>query len=152
MTFASRFSNEDASLTEEILRIKPYYAITNNISVSVWPEFIDHKLSGAENMYVWAYHIIIENKSSSKVQLVNRHWKIIDEKGNVQKVSGEGVIGQKPFINPNSSFHYTSGIHLNHPSGIMSGKYEMKKEGEEYFYVEIPRFSLDIPNIQSSLN
>jgi ApaG protein len=155
MTFASRFnqtSGEDIKLTEEILNLKPYYAITNNIAISVWPEFIDHKISRAENLYVWAYHVVIENKSPSKIQLLNRHWKIIDEKGNIQEVSGEGVIGQKPIINPNSSFQYTSGVHLNHPSGIMSGKYEMKRNDEEFFYVEIPRFSLDVPNVEFALN
>ncbi|MBL6664755.1 MAG: Co2+/Mg2+ efflux protein ApaG [Rickettsiales bacterium] len=155
MTFASRFnqiSGGSIKLTEEILSIKPYCAVTNNVSISVWPEFIDHKISSAENLYVWAYHIIIENKSPSKMQLMNRHWKIIDEKGLIQEISGEGVIGQKPIINPNSSFQYTSGVHLNHPSGIMSGKYEMKKNEEEFFYVEIPSFSLDIPNIKSSLH
>jgi len=155
MTFASRFnkvSSEDISLTEEILRLKPYCATTNNVCISVWPEFIDHKPGASESLYVWAYHVIIENKSQTPIQLINRFWKIIDEKGNVQEVSGEGVVGQKPTISPNSTFQYTSGTHLNYPSGIMSGKYEMKKNDEEFFDVEIPRFSLDIPNIKSALN
>lgn len=155
MTFASRFSkipSKDISLTQDMLGIKPYSATTDNICVSVWPEFIDHKLNSADDLYVWAYHVIIENKSSTPIQLINRRWKIIDEKGNIQEVSGEGVIGKKPTINPNSSFQYTSGTHLNYPSGIMSGTYEMKKNDEEFFDVEIPSFSLDIPNIKSSLN
>lgn len=155
MTFASRFnkiSSEEISLTEEILRVKPYRATTHKICISVWPEFIDHKINSAENLYLWAYHVIIENKSPTAITLLNRHWKIMDEKGTTQEVSGEGVIGQKPTINPGSSFQYSSGTHLNYPSGIMSGKYEMQKDNGEIIEVEVPSFSLDIPNIQSVLN
>lgn len=155
MSFISRFnktSQEDISFKEEIFKTKPYFQTTNNIAISVWPEFIDHKFNTAEEIYIWAYHVIIENKSNVAVQLVNRHWKIIDENGHIDEVSGEGVVGKKPTIDPYKSFQYTSGVHLTCPSGIMTGKYEMKKNNEEFFYAQIPSFSLDIPNVKNCLN
>jgi len=156
MSIISKFNktNDDSLPTiNDLSNIRPYVSKTNDIVITVWPEFIDHKMGALlTNNYVWAYHILIENKGVETVQLISRYWKIIDEKGNLQEVRGEGVIGKKPKITPNSSYQYTSGVHLNYPSGIMSGYYKMKKSNEEFIEVQIPTFSLDIPNSKQILN
>ena len=135
---------------------KPYVAITNDIQITIWPEFIDSKSSPIGNLFIWAYHVRIDNKSSETVQLLNRYWRIIDENGAVQEVRGDGVIGEQPIILPDDSYQYSSGVHLRHPSGIMKGTYEMQKilEGnkEKIFEVKIPTFSLDVPSIKSIVN
>lgn len=86
------------------------------------------------------------------MKLINRYWKIIDEKGIIQEVNGEGVVGEKPVILPNNSFQYESGVHLRHPSGIMTGYYQMQKNNGEIFDVKIPTFSLDVPSIKPVIN
>lgn len=132
---------------------KPYIATTENIQITVWPEFIDSKSSAMGDLFIWAYHVRIDNKSFDSVKLINRYWRIIDEKGIVQEVNGEGVVGEQPIIAPNSSYQYSSGVHLRYPSGIMAGQYQMKKiENGEVFDVKIPTFSLDVPSVKSVIN
>ncbi len=132
---------------------RPYTAITNNIEVSVWPEFIDGKESLIGDIFVWAYHIRIQNDNPQPVKLLNRHWKIIDEKGNVSEVEGEGVVGEQPIIASKSSYQYSSGVHLRYPSGVMAGTYEMQQiENGKNFEVKIPHFSLDSPLSKEAVN
>ncbi|MDX2082955.1 MAG: Co2+/Mg2+ efflux protein ApaG [Rickettsiales bacterium] len=146
-------------LTEEIIFSssktawdQSYSAVTQNIHITVWPEFIDSKSSIIGDLFIWAYHVRIDNKSAESVKLLNRHWRIIDEKGIVQEVRGEGVIGEQPTILAGSSYQYSSGVHLRYPSGIMTGKYQMLKNNLEIFDVKIPTFSLDVPSIKSVIN
>lgn len=132
---------------------KSYSATTCDISVTVWPEFIDNKTSLNGDIYVWSYQVLVENKREEAVQIIKRAWKIVDEKGVVQEISGEGVVGEQPIILPNASFQYSSGVHLSNPSGIMSGKYFIKKIGDEKMLeIEIPHFSLDVPSLQGTIN
>lgn len=154
----TRLSKSNKSLDEEIifaqgLANKSYLASTNNIRVTVWPEFLDSKSSLVGDLFVWAYHVRIDNEGTDPVQLLNRYWRIIDEKGVVQEVNGEGVIGEQPVIAPGGAYQYSSGVHLRYPSGIMTGKYNMKKvETDESFDVVIPNFSLDVPSIKNVIN
>lgn len=131
---------------------KPYTAITDNIEITVWPEFIDSNSSIIGDLFIWAYHVRIDNKNAESVKLVSRYWRIIDEKGMVQEVSGEGVIGEQPMIAPNASYQYSSGVHLRYPSGIMTGKYLMKKTSGEIIEAKIPTFSLDTPSVRVTIN
>lgn len=152
MTQLFKSNRVDESL-EALPNGKPYNAMTSDVQISVWPEFVDAKSSAIGELYIWSYHIRIENRKSEPVQLLSRYWKIIDEKGVVQEISGDGVVGEQPVIAPNSSYQYSSGVHLRHPSGIMMGKYSMKKiEGGELFEVTIPTFSLDMPNLNNVVN
>jgi ApaG protein len=140
---------------------QPYEATTNSVEITVWPEFIDSKFSAIGDLFIWAYHVKISNKSHDPIKLVSRYWRIIDEKGVVQEVNGEGVIGEQPVIAPNCSYQYSSGVHLRYPSGIMNGKYQMQKvaiddSGKEelfdLFEVQIPTFSLDVPTVKPVIN
>ena len=136
----------------EILVGKPYVTTTNDVKVTVWPEFIDSKFSAIGDIFVWVYHVRIDNKTTGQIKLVNRYWRIIDEKGNLQEVQGEGVVGETPVIAANSFYQYSSGIHLRYPSGIMTGTYQMKSEDGNLFIVDIPTFSLDVPSAQLVIN
>lgn len=140
-----------------------YSLTTDNIKITVWPEFIDNQSNENLNIYIWIYHIKIENKNDFPVKLTKRHWKIIDEDGIVQEVEGEGVVGEKPLINSGKSFQYTSSVHLKTPSGIMGGNYEFVKytqvaeneisqSTDEKLAIKIPSFSLDSLNQDISLN
>ena len=146
-------SNRIDELLESLGDGKSYSTITNDVQITVWPEFVDSKSSIIGDLYIWSYHVRIENRKQESIQLTSRYWRIIDEKGIVQEVNGEGVVGEQPIIAPNASYQYSSGVHLRYPSGIMMGRYNMKKiEGGEVFEVVIPTFSLDVPNINNVLN
>ncbi len=153
-TFSQIFKSANEFLIpNELLQQKPYVAITNDIEVSVWPEFVDNKISQIGELFIWAYHVRIKNKSTESIKLLSRYWRIVDECGNVQEIEGEGVVGEKPLILPNGAYQYSSGVHLKYPSGIMSGKYRMEKIlNKETFEIKIPNFSLDIPSSKTVLN
>jgi ApaG protein len=129
-----------------------YFAITKDIKITIKPEFLSGKDDGGEPLFIWAYHVKIHNYRNESVQLINRYWKIIDEAGKIEEVSGEGVVGNKPLIESKKSFEYSSGVHLKKPSGIMRGQYRMQKANGDIFDVEIPAFSLDIPSAKITVN
>jgi ApaG protein len=70
----------------------------------------------------------------------------------VDEVSGPGVIGEQPLLNPGDTYEYSSGCPLDTPSGVMFGHYRMEAEGGETFDVAIPAFSLDSPGLVRTLN
>jgi ApaG protein len=129
-----------------------YSETTRSITVTVKPFYLEEQSSPAENHYVWAYHVRIENRGRETVQLRRRYWKITDNRGQVQEVRGPGVVGEQPVLAPGESFEYTSVSPLPTPSGIMVGSYEMVAKGGESFSIRIPAFSLDSPHQPVKLN
>jgi len=130
-----------------------YKSNTDGIEVAIQPEYIDSQTNdNGQGVFIWAYHVVIENKSTDTFQLINRYWKIIDENGAVQEISGLGAVGEQPILIPNENFKYSSSVHLNQPSGIMSGHYGMQKSNGEIVNVKIPTFSLDIPDAKIVVN
>ena len=133
--------------------IEYYYTeVTKNIRVSVKTNFLPDQSDTENNLWVWSYHILIENNGNDKVQLIDRYWKITDATGIIKEVKGSGVIGEQPTIKPGEFFEYTSGTPLNKSSGFMSGNYRMINENNESFFIDVPVFSLDIPSVQKILN
>lgn len=135
-----------------------YSAVTEGICVSVEPVYLDEQSSPDEGVYFWAYHVRIENKGDKTIQLRRRYWRITDNQGRVQEVSGQGVVGEQPVLKPGESFEYTSGTPLQTPSGIMSGSYYVDdlsaspEPATPEFEVRIPAFSLDSPHQQVQLH
>ena len=129
-----------------------YEEITEEIKITVKPEFLEEHSDPEEKRFIWAYHIKIENVGSETVQLLSRSWKITDSLGRMQEVTGAGVVGEKPIITPGNSFEYTSGTPLKTPSGFMMGFYKMEKKNGYSFNVSIPTFSLDSPHETGVIN
>jgi len=120
----------------------PNVAVTRGIAVRVAVSFLAEQSDASTNRWFWSYHVRIENGSEVAVQLLSRSWSIIDGRGTVHEVVGEGVVGEMPLIAPGASFDYVSGCPLDTPSGAMSGTYRMVDEDGTAFDVEIPRFQL----------
>lgn len=129
-----------------------YKAITNSIKVAVEPLYLEDESDPSRHHYFWAYRVEIENQSTDTVQLRDRFWKISDQNGKVEEVAGPGVVGEQPILQPGEIFEYTSGCPLATPSGIMMGSYTMVTQEGKTFDVEIPAFSLDIPDNRPSIN
>jgi len=130
----------------------PYTETTRAITVIVESIFLEEQSIPDEDHYVWAYHVRIENNGPETVQLLTRHWHIMDEIGNVQEVRGDGVVGEQPILIPGDAYEYTSGTPLGTPSGIMSGSYHMQTNEGEEFDVKVPSFSLDCPHRKSPIH
>ncbi|MDX0658180.1 Co2+/Mg2+ efflux protein ApaG [Sinorhizobium medicae] len=129
-----------------------YRALTHDIEVTVEPYYLEEQSDPDDSRYVWGYRIIIANHSDVAVRLMTRYWHITDENGQVDEVSGPGVIGEQPLLNPGDTYEYSSGCPLDTPSGVMFGNYSMEAEGGETFNVAIPAFSLDSPGLVRTLN
>jgi ApaG protein len=129
-----------------------YRAVTRNIAVTVSPRFMPERSSSEDSRYFWAYTIEIRNHGDITVQLKTRHWIITDAIGHQQKVSGAGVVGEEPVLEPGAAFEYTSGVPLPTPSGFMAGTYGMVTLDGERFEIEIPAFSLDSPDARRTIN
>lgn len=129
-----------------------YQAETRGVRVTVTPEYQTDKSDPDESRWFWAYTVEIANLGSIPVQLRSRHWRIVDARGRVQEVTGPGVVGEQPLLQPGESFEYTSGCPLGTPSGFMVGHYRMETGSGEQFDAEIPAFSLDLPQEERTLN
>ena len=129
-----------------------YESVTRNIHVVVRPKYLQSQSRPDDDHFVWAYTITIANKGIEIVTLRTRHWKITDDRGKIQEVMGEGVVGKQPTLAPGESFEYTSGVPLATPSGFMVGTYQMETTGGERFDVDIPAFSLDSPQSHRPIN
>ncbi len=129
-----------------------YMQDTDGIEVTVKPIYLEEQSQPGEQHYVWAYHIHIENKSDHTVQLLKRQWKITDALGSVEKIDGDGVVGERPTLIPGESYEYVSGAPLKTPSGIMEGAYLMETEDGRLMEVSIPAFSLDSPHEIASVH
>jgi ApaG protein len=133
------------SVSDTMAMLFPYVATTRDIVVRVAVSFLAEQSDPATGRWFWSYHVRIENGSSRSVQLLSRHWHIMDGRGTVHEVQGEGVVGEMPLIPPGGSFDYVSGCPLDTPSGDMSGSYRMVDEDGSAFDIVIPRFQLVSP-------
>lgn len=129
-----------------------YRATTRQIQVTATPRYVPERSAPEQNRYFWAYTIEVANLGQETVQLKARHWTITDAHGQVEEVHGSGVVGEQPVLPPGGRFEYTSGVPLTTAMGIMSGSYEMVAESGETFTVEVPAFSLDLPDMRRVLN
>jgi len=129
-----------------------YRALTLDIEVLVEPYYLEEQSDPDDSRYVWGYRIVISNHSAKTVRLTHRYWHITDQNGQVDEVSGPGVVGEQPHLAPGDTYEYASGCPLDTPSGMMHGTYRMETDDGDAFDVEIPAFSLDSPGMVRTLN
>ena len=118
----------------------------HDISIQVETAYIEAQSTPEENQYAFSYTITIHNTGGEPAKLLRRHWVITDANGKVEEVSGEGVVGEQPYLKPGEAFRYTSGAMLDTPVGSMEGEYEMVSDNGRRFLAPIPPFSLAVPN------
>ena len=120
--------------------------ITDGVKVSVETIYQPEYSNPANDHYMFAYKISIENVGHSSVQLLRRHWEIFDSLNNIEIVDGEGIIGKKPVLKPGENHTYSSGCLLSSPYGAMKGHFNMINfTNTKTFKVIIPTFRLCAP-------
>jgi ApaG protein len=129
-----------------------YSATTRQVQVVVRPRFLPEQSNPERNLFVWTYHVRIENLGTETVQLVARHWVITDAQNRVEEVRGPGVVGEQPVLKPGESYEYDSACPLSTESGAMEGSYSMVTSDETRFEATIPTFSLHLPEATRRLN
>ena len=122
--------------------------ITKGIKISVETKFEGSFLKGQILHHAFMYFITIENQSKDVVQLLSRHWKILESVSRPQYINGNGVVGKKPVIKPGESHTYQSGSLITSPLGSMTGTYIMINfSAAKNFNVYVPSFKLSVPYI-----
>ena len=120
--------------------------VTKGIRVSVETRYEGSFLKKSNPNHAFRYLITIENQSKDVVQLIKRHWKIMESSKPTQIVNGSGVVGKKPIMKSGQVVQYESGCILNSPTGAMKGFYTMiNYSSAKEFEVEVPVFQLDTP-------
>ena len=118
-------------------------AITLGVTVSVETNYQAGFSDPANGRFLFAYQITIENGTKSAIQLLSRHWDIVDANGLSREVDGEGVVGEQPVILPGESHQYISGCELATEMGSMQGYYTFKQvDKAALFRASIPHFTL----------
>ena len=117
-----------------------------NINVGVTSEFLAEQSDPSRNRYVFAYKVTITNSGIQSAQLMSRKWIITDGDGKIQEVSGDGIVGKQPIMEPGQQHQYTSGSVLETKVGSMSGFYSMVAADGHEFSAPIPLFTLSYPN------
>ena len=120
-------------------------AISHDFQVTAISRFMPERSNHEIPIFFFAYWITIKNQGTAPAQLLNRYWHITDADGRINEVRSEGVVGEKPLINPGQSFEYNSFCPLPTKFGFMKGYYEMLGEDKSTFQVAIPQFHLATP-------
>lgn len=118
--------------------------ITKGIKISVKTKFQCVVEKNLNTFNAFNYYITIKNESNDIVQLLERFWEISDALNDKEFVVGEGVVGQKPTLNPKEQYTYKSNCFLLGESGSMKGTFKMiNKKTNTLFQVIIPTFQLN---------
>ena len=118
-----------------------------DIRIQVATYYVDEQSEPESDRYVFAYTITIANNGNVPARLISRHWVITDANGKVQEVSGDGVVGEQPHLNPGEVFRYSSGAVLETPVGAMQGLYRMEADNGVNFDAPIAPFTLAVPGV-----
>ena len=105
-------------------RVGPMYiSVTRDIQVTALPDFLP-RAARTPPTIVSSGPIRSRSPISARrrVQLLSRHWIIIDAYGRREEVKGPGVVGEQPVLEPGETFRYASGCPLSTPSGTDEGK------------------------------
>jgi ApaG protein len=121
--------------------------VRHKINIQVETNYLVEQSEPREQRYVFAYTITIRNEGEVPAKLLTRHWIITDANGRVQKVRGDGVVGEQPYLKPGQDFRYSSGAVLETPVGTMQGSYQMIADDGTKFEAPIPAFRLAMPGM-----
>jgi ApaG protein len=117
-------------------------AVTRGVKVEVESEYIEERSNPEQNVFFFAYRVVVTNEGDETVRLISRHWIITNADGKKEEVRGPGVVGEQPSLAPGESFEYTSFCPLNTPFGMMHGTYQMVTDDGEEFDAVIAPFTL----------
>ena len=116
---------------------------THDITVNVQSQYEHEHSNIKEKRYVFSYLIEIINEGSATVQLLRRHWIILDSNGIKREVQGDGVVGEQPTLRPGESYRYTSWCPFNSEIGMMKGYFSMKRLVDQHtLRVTVPAFTM----------
>ncbi|MFK7865787.1 MAG: Co2+/Mg2+ efflux protein ApaG [Pseudohongiellaceae bacterium] len=119
---------------------------SDSVKIDVTTRYLKEQSQPSAKRFAFAYTISITNNKAQSVQLISRHWQIVDDTNHKEEVKGDGVIGKQPNIAPGETFTYTSGAVIKTEVGTMQGSYQMRSVDGGQFEAPIAPFLLAIPH------
>lgn len=116
--------------------------VTEGIRVSVMPRYVPEHSDEDAGRFAFSYQVKIENTSGASVQVLRRHWEIVDADGDRKVVDDAGVVGEQPYLGPGDAFEYASWCPLETSWGTMEGYYTLERADGTLFQAAIGRFYL----------
>ena len=98
-----------------------------------------------DHPHCFAYFITIHNDSDVAVTIQARKWVVTNARGELTVVEGDGVVGQKPLIEPGESFRYNSRHLLDTDWAVAEGGYFGVDTQGRRVVVRIPKFRMQLP-------
>jgi len=97
---------------------------TEGVRVKVRARLMPDQTVPTIGRFAYAYEVEIANEGNDEaVQVVSREWRVRDESGFEETISGNGVVGEQPTLAKGETFRYASACVLKRERGSMSGKY-----------------------------
>lgn len=119
---------------------------TEGVRVGARAYYLPDESNEDKGEFYFGYRILILNGGDQTVQILSRHWEIIDSEGGKRVVDGPGVVGEQPILEPNRAFKYTSFCKLPTHWGTMEGFYRVRRDDGSEFEARIGRFWLTTEN------
>lgn len=106
--------------------------------------YLPHLQVPPDKPHPFAYYLSIHNHSSEAVTILGRKWIVTDDGGETLVVEGDGVVGERPRLEPGQTFSYNSYHVIAEPS-IATGTFFGQTDGGKPVYVRVPDFRLELP-------
>ncbi|MGB6220148.1 Co(2+)/Mg(2+) efflux protein ApaG [Haloferula sp.] len=97
----------------------------------------------ADKPHPFVYFISIKNNSGQRVKIQGRKW-VVREGSEMTVVEGDGVVGQKPVLEPGEDFSYNS-YHVTAADAVAEGAFFGRTDSGEWVCARIPAFQLSVP-------
>lgn len=94
--------------------------------------------------YPFAYSIRLENSSSVHFYIIGRKWVVVGDSGRKTILEGEGIVGQKPVIPPDSHFRYNSYLTLAESSTVSCCFFAHTEDGS-HVCARLPELRITLP-------
>ena len=94
--------------------------------------------------HAFVYFITIKNGSDRTVTFLGRKWVVQHSDGSRLVVEGDGIVGEKPRLEPGEQFSYNS-YHVTGTNASVQGSFHGVDALGRRIWVRIPPFALEIP-------
>lgn len=127
---------------------------TRGVSIRVFTSYL-FELS-SHHCHVFAYLVQFKMATDAgeeeACRLETRMWEVESGRGGINRVQGDGVIGEYPVFKPGSDYIYSSCTNIYDSSATMRGYYTVKNLFTNSRYrLQIPEFHMKIPDLKYDL-
>mmetsp|Transcript_56758 Transcript_56758/g.166110 ORF Transcript_56758/g.166110 Transcript_56758/m.166110 type:complete len:286 (+) Transcript_56758:64-921(+) len=107
------------------------------ISVEAVSGYVQAASDTEKSQYVFAYNMRFRNTGSRRLRVLSRQYDFREGSGMVAsqikpgQPEAAGVVGFTPLVEPGSSFEFGSGVVLQSPRGMVTGRFLVMEEPED---------------------